>query len=251
VVDGELDEIMDMPSNSPWPFCLGGLLLLVALFLLTGHWTTALVFAGWGGGVLVAWHGTEAEAEPASPGRRAAPNGWWGMAILLSTEAALFGAIIGTYLYLRFTSPQWPQDGLPAPHALLPICLAAVLVAACLPMWAAAAAARRGLRGAAWGLTLLAFALQSAYLAVQIVSLVSDLHDFTPMTNAYGSVYYVMLFADHAHVAVGLLLSVWLLTRLAGGLTSYRVTAVRAISLYWYVVAALTVLVTIVQVSPS
>jgi hypothetical protein len=29
------------------------------------------------------------------------------------------------------------------------------------------------------------------------------------------------------------------------------VTAVRAIALYWYVVAALTALVTIVQVSPS
>ena len=71
------------------------------------------------------------------------------------------------------------------------------------------------------------------------------------MTNAYGSVYFVMLFADHAHVFVGLLLSAWLLTRLASGLTSYRVTATRAISLYWYVVAALTALVTIVQVSPS
>jgi cytochrome c oxidase subunit 3 len=129
--------------------------------------------------------------------------------------------------------------------------MAAVLVLACLPMWGAAAAARRGLRSAAWGLTALAFALQAGYLTVQIVSLVSDLHDFTPMTNAYGSVYYVMLFADHAHVLVGLLLSAWLLTRLASGLTSYRVTATRAISLYWYVVAALTALVTIVQVSPS
>jgi hypothetical protein len=37
----------------------------------------------------------------------------------------------------------------------------------------------------------------------------------------------------------------------ASGLTSYRVTATRAISLYWYVVAAITALVTIVQVSPS
>jgi hypothetical protein len=52
-------------------------------------------------------------------------------------------------------------------------------------------------------------------------------------------------------VLIGILLGVWLLTRLASGLTGYRVTAVRAISLYWYVVAAITALVTIVQVSPS
>jgi cytochrome c oxidase subunit I+III len=251
VVDGELDEVMDMPSDSPWPFVLGGMLLLVTVFLLTGHWTTALVFAGVGAAVLVAWHATEAEAEPAVPVRRAAPNGLWGMGILLSSETALFGAIIGTYLYLRFTSPEWPQDGLPAPHAVLPICMAVALAISCAPMWAAAAAARRGLRGAAWGLTAFALAIQIGYLAVQIVSLISDLHDFTPMTNAYGSIYFVMLFADHAHVLIGILLGVWLLTRLASGLTGYRVTAVRAISLYWYVVAAITALVTIVQVSPS
>jgi cytochrome c oxidase subunit 3 len=251
VVDGELDEVLDMPSDSPWPVLLGGMLLLVTVFLLTGHWTTALVFAGVGGVLLVAWHGTEGEAQPAAPERRSAPNGWWGMAILLCSEAALFGGLIGTYLYLRFTSPQWPQDGLPAPHAVLPICLAAALVLSCGPMWGAAATARRGRVRAVWWLTAVGFLIQSGYLTVQIVSLISDLHDFTPMTNAYGSVYFVMLIADHAHVAVGLLLSIWLLIRLAGGLTSYRVTAVRAISLYWYVVAAITALVTIVQVSPS
>jgi cytochrome c oxidase subunit I+III len=251
VVDGELDEVLDMPSDSAWPPVLGGMLLLVTIFLLTGHWTTALVFAGAGAAVLVGWHRTEGEAERVTPKRKSAPNGWWGMAILLSTEASLFGGLIGTYLYLRFTSPQWPQDGLPAPHAVLPICITAALVCSCLPMWAAAACARRALRKGVLLFTALALTLQVGYLTVQIISLISDLHDFTPMTNAYGSIYYVMLFADHAHVLVGILLSLWLLSRVASGLTSYRVTATRAISLYWYVVAAITALVTIVQVSPS
>ncbi len=40
------DEVLDMPSDSPWPILLAAALALVFVFLLTGHWTTALVFAG-------------------------------------------------------------------------------------------------------------------------------------------------------------------------------------------------------------
>jgi hypothetical protein len=48
-----------MPSDSPWPTCLAGATALVFTFLLTGHWTTALVFAGVGAAVLAAWHWRE------------------------------------------------------------------------------------------------------------------------------------------------------------------------------------------------
>jgi heme/copper-type cytochrome/quinol oxidase subunit 3 len=173
------------------------------------------------------------------------------MAIFLCTEVALFGSIIGTYFYLRFTSHTWPQGGIPAPHAVLPLCMSALLVASCLPLVGASAAARRGGTRAAWTLTALALLMQACYLTVQIVSYIHDLGDFSPTTNAYGSIYFTMLGAHHIHVIVGLLLSLWLLVRLAGGLTSYRRTAVRAVSLYWYVVAAVGVAVTLVQVSPS
>jgi heme/copper-type cytochrome/quinol oxidase subunit 3 len=251
VVDGELDEVLDMPSDSPWPIALAGMLGLVVVFLLTGHWTTALVFAGAGALIVASWHWTEGDAERVAPARRAAPNGWWGMAIFLCTEVALFGSIVGTYFYLRFTSHEWPQGGIPAPHAVLPICMAALLVASCLPMLAASAAARRGGARAAWWLTALALVMQSCYLTVQILSYIHDLGDFSPGTNAYGSVYFTLLGAHHIHIVVGLLLDLWLLVRLSGGLTSYRRTAVRAISLYWYVMAAVGVIVTAVQVSPS
>jgi heme/copper-type cytochrome/quinol oxidase subunit 3 len=93
--------------------------------------------------------------------------------------------------------------------------------------------------------------MQAGYLGAQIVSYVSDLDTFTPSTNAYGSIYFTLLGAHHLHVIAGLLLDVWLLVRLIGGLTSYRVVAVRAIALYWYVVAALAIAVTATQVSPS
>jgi cytochrome c oxidase subunit I+III len=251
VVDGELDEVLDMPSDSPWPITLAGALALVFVFLLTGHLATALVFAGVVAAVLAAWHWREGGAELVTGVRRAFPNGWWGMAILLASEAALFGSLIGTYFYLRFTSPEWPQGGIQTPAVALPIVLTGVLVASCLPMAAAAAAARRGRRGTAWALIALALLIQAGYLAVQIVSYVGDLGDFGPSTNAYGSIYYVLLGLHHAHVAVGLLLDTWLLARLIGGLTNYRLVGVRAVALYWYAVAALAIVVTATEVSAA
>ena len=251
VVDGEIDEVLVMPSDSPWPITLAGFLALVFVFLLTGHWTTALVFAGAVALALGAWHWREGGAQLVGTVQRAQPNGWWGTAVFLSSEAALFGSVIGTYFYLRLTSEEWPQGGIAAPAAALPLALTAVLVASCVPLWLASRDARRDRRGAALAWIGLAMAIQAGYLAVQIVSYTGDLGDFSPTTNAYGSIYFTMLGLHHAHVVAGLALEAWLVLRLAGGLTSYRIVAVRAISLYWYVVAALAVAVVATQVSPS
>jgi len=171
--------------------------------------------------------------------------------VFLATETALFGSLIGAYFYLRFTSPEWPQGGIAPPSVALPLALTAVLLASLVPMRAAERAARRERRGAAWRWLLLAFALQAGYLAVQIVSYIDELGTFTPATNAYGSIYFTLLGAHHAHVIVGLGLTLWLLARLVGGLTEYRVTAVRAIALYWYVVGTVGVFIVATQVSPA
>ena len=183
--------------------------------------------------------------------RRALPNGWWGMAVFLATEAALFGSMIGSYFYLRFTSAQWPQGGIERPSVALPLVLTAALVATSAPMAAATAAARRGRARAAWLAILAAALVQGGYLAVQIVEYLDDLHKFSPSTNAYGSISFTLLGAHHAHVAIGLLLDLWLLARLLGGLTNYRVIAVRSIALYWYVVSAIGICVVATQVSAA
>jgi cytochrome c oxidase subunit 1/cytochrome c oxidase subunit I+III len=59
VVDGEWDEVLDMPSDSPWPIAVALALALVFTFLLSGHWTTALVFAGLAAAAVGAWHWKE------------------------------------------------------------------------------------------------------------------------------------------------------------------------------------------------
>ena len=89
-----------------------------------------------------------------------------------------------------------------------------------------------------------ALVVQAGYLGWAIHDLQGNLHDFTPRTDAYGSLYYLLLGADHAHVFLGLLLDVWLLLKLTTGLTAYRATATRAIALYWLAVIAITAVVT-------
>jgi heme/copper-type cytochrome/quinol oxidase subunit 3 len=183
--------------------------------------------------------------------RRTAPNGVWGMLLLAATEATLFGTLLATYFYLRFRSAQWPPPGIEAPSVALPLALTAVLVATTVPMALAALAARAGRRGRCWALVALAFALQAGYLAWQIVLYLDDLDKFSPADTAYGSIYFTLLGVHHAHVAVGLLLSVWVLGRLATGLTNYRVVTVYAVALYWAFVNFLAILVVAAQVSPS
>jgi cytochrome c oxidase subunit I+III len=62
VLDAEWDEVLDMPSDSPWPITLAAATAGIFVMLLLGHYVTAAVFAAIGLLVLVAWHGQEPQA---------------------------------------------------------------------------------------------------------------------------------------------------------------------------------------------
>jgi heme/copper-type cytochrome/quinol oxidase subunit 3 len=166
------------------------------------------------------------------------PLGWWGVAMLIATEAALFAMLIASYFYLRFKTPQWPPHGIPEPKLVVPLILLAVLLATSLPMQLAvgSAAPRRWI--------LLALVVQAGYFAMEVHLYRDDLHHFTPQQHAYGSLYYTLLGADHAHVAFGLLLNLWLLWKL-------RRASLLAIVLYWHAVNVLTLAVTLTVLSPA
>jgi heme/copper-type cytochrome/quinol oxidase subunit 3 len=194
----------------------------------------------------------EAATPRAAAQRRAFPNGWWGAALLVATEATLFGTLIASYCYLWGHTTQWPPAGVERPSVALPLVLSGVLVATSAPMFLAASAARAGRLGPTAGFVALALIVQAGYLAVQIIELKGDLDSFTPRDGAaYASAYYTLLVVHHAHVLLGILMSGWLLTRLASGLTNYRVIATSVIALYWYFVSAVGVAVTVTLVSPS
>jgi len=191
-------------------------------------------------------------AATAARGRRARPNGSWGMVLFVCAETTLFGTLIATYFYLDFQAPRWPPAGIERPSLLLPLVATAMLIFTSIPMALAARCARAGAtRPTVLGIAI-AFAVQCGYLAFQIVLFSEDLERFRPQGSAYGSIYFTLLAAHHAHVLLGILLDaalLWWLSR--RGLTNYRVIGVRAAALYWYVVNVLAVLVVLTQLSPS
>jgi heme/copper-type cytochrome/quinol oxidase subunit 3 len=184
-------------------------------------------------------------------GRKAMPSGWWGVALLIATEAALFGCLIATYFYLRFDAATWPPDGIAKPSVTLPMVFTAMLVASAVPLVGAVRAARAGQRGLTWWLLALAAAIQATYLGLQIHLFVDDLSKFSPREDAYGSIYFTLLGVHHFHVAVGLALDAWLLAKLLGGLTNYRLIALRVTTLYWLFVIAVAIPVLFTVLYPS
>lgn len=182
--------------------------------------------------------------------RIAHANGWWGALVFVLTEATLFIMLVGTYYYLRFKNVHWPPQGVPEPRVLLPVVLAAVLVASSIPMQIAVAAARRGRVGRARGALAAALLVQAGYLGAQLDLFTSDLDKFQPSGSAYASIYYVLLGTHDAHVLVGILLDVWLLLRLAGGLTNYRFVGLQAAAFYWHFINLAAIVVVATQISP-
>ena len=171
------------------------------------------------------------------------PAAWWGMVILIASETTLFGAFIGTYYYLRFNTAVWPPDGLPKPDVAVPLILLGVLVLTSIPMEIASRAARAGRLARTRFALVVALIVQCGYFAYEVHDFRDQLNRFDITRDAYSSIYYTLLGADHAHVLIGILFNFWLLAKLSRGFTTYRVNAVQAVTWYWHFVNVLTVVV--------
>ena len=102
------------------------------------------------------------------------------------------------------------------------------------------------------GLIAFALVVQCCYLALQILLFRHDYNDFKPQGSAYGSIYFTLLAAHHAHVLIGILLDAGMLAFVGvRGLTNYWLIGVRGLALYWHVVNAVAILVVLTQLSPS
>lgn len=168
------------------------------------------------------------------------PTAWWGWAAFIASEATLFGCLIGTYYYLRFDTPVWPPQGIPGPKILVPLILVSCLAVTSVPMQLAALAAKAGRLGATRLLIVIALIVQCGYFAYEVQDFRSELHTFDITRDAYSSIYYTLLGADHAHVLVGIVFNAWLLLKLSRGLTTYRLNAIQGIAFYWHAVNFIT-----------
>ena len=181
---------------------------------------------------------------------RTRPLGWWGMWILIATEASLFGVFVASYFYLRFRTQPWPPDGIPKPDPWWPLASTLVLVLSSIPMQIAAHAVRRRQRGRALAALGAVTVLALLYLGGMVQVFAESARDFGPRKDAYASIYYLLNGAHWAHVAAGVLVTLFLLLRLALAQTRYRAVGVEAMALYWHFVNVLAVVVLLTTLSP-
>ena len=66
VLDANWDEVIDMPSDSPWPIVTALMMSGLFAMLLTGHLVAMCVFLGLMALAVAAWHGAEPEHEAAT-----------------------------------------------------------------------------------------------------------------------------------------------------------------------------------------
>jgi cytochrome c oxidase subunit III len=184
------------------------------------------------------------------PRRRQPSVALWGMAMFVASEATLLASMVASYFYLRFYTRAWPPPADPKPAVAIPLILVGVLVTTSIPMQLAAFAARQGRLLATRLCLVWALMIQIGYFAYEWRDFLRQVHHDPITTDAYSSIYFTLLGADHAHVFVGCVLSVWLLWKLLHGLTMYRLNAVQAVALYWHVVNVLTLVIIGVLLSP-
>jgi cytochrome c oxidase subunit III len=179
-------------------------------------------------------------------------NGWWGMVLLIATEATLFAVLIASYFYIRFKSPAWPPDGINDPTVGRPLLNNGVLLASIVPMYLAERAVFRG-RGALLRLGLLAsFLLMLAYFALQLDSFWTSWHSFKPSEDTYASLVYTIVGAHWVHVGAGILLLAFVQLRAwLGHFDAERNVPVQVTALYVYFVGLLAIPVFLTSVSPA
>ncbi len=172
---------------------------------------------------------------PASARRRSYPTGWWGMVVLIMTEAMIFAGLLGSYFFVRATSPEWPLGGIHPPELARISVFTVVLLGSSLPVFWAEAGIRKG-NQRRLRLGLLASFLLGATFMVNLVFEYEEL-GFGLRDNAYTSLYYAITGLHGLHVVVGLLINLVVQIKAwQGKFSAQRHLTVEIFGLYWHFV---------------
>lgn len=165
---------------------------------------------------------------------------WWAMATFIASEAIFFTTLISSYLFLRFSSPQWPPKGMPHLELVVPLINTVVLLSSGIPQHMASQAIARGDRKAHQRGTIIAMILGIAFLCGQAYEYTHV--GFTPWDGAYGSTFFITTGFHGAHVTVALIiLLVTLIRSFRGDFTPEHHFGVEAATMYWHFVDAVWV----------
>ncbi len=163
--------------------------------------------------------------------------GYWGMWMLIFTEAVLFSILLTSYFFIRFQQREWPPDGIADPELFMVAIMTPILLLSSVPVHWADIAVRRGRIGQMKAGLFLAFAMGATFLVLQGFEYRHFLQEFSPRTNVYGSLFFTITGFHGFHVLAGLLMLAWLqLFGWRGYWTKERHLPVQVIAMYWHFV---------------
>lgn len=169
---------------------------------------------------------------------------FWGVIMLSVTEGVLFVNLLFAYYYVWSISAEWPPGDVTPPELLSISIRTVALLSSSLTIWFAERAIRRGDRRRLWAWTLVTVLLAVFFLAGHIHEFVMLPSEFTWSDHAYGSLYYTILNFHGAHVAVGIVIWLFVLVRLGrGAYGPNEETQFSTAAIYWHFVDAVWVFV--------
>ena len=160
---------------------------------------------------------------------------WWGMAVLIMTEAMIFATLLSSYVYVRAASKEWPLGDIEPPELTVIWLFTAILLGSSGPMFFAEHGIRKGnqmrLRLGLALVTVMGLTF-FGYLIYEYQEL-----EFGIRENAYASLFYTIIGLHGAHVAGGLLMIGMLQIKAwMGKFSAERHETVAVIGMYWHFV---------------
>lgn len=246
---------------SPWAILIGfsAPIPLIGLVLHPVVVVLGLILLFWG---IIGWMREDYLEFPKGPnpltqhtmGRK--DTGWWGILLFLSTEVILFGALFGTWFFMREASFEqglgWPPAGTTTgvPEMLVPLTAlnTAILVTSGFAlMWGEKGLFKGNRKRFLWGLGG-AIVLGLVFLALQVSEFRELYHEgFTLDQSVFSSLFYILTGTHGLHVFGGLVfLGVVFVRAALGQFDEKRHTALTAASYYWHFVDVVWILLFIV-----
>jgi heme/copper-type cytochrome/quinol oxidase subunit 3 len=160
---------------------------------------------------------------------------WWGMMLLIITEAMIFAGLLSSYFFIRAASPEWPPHGIEPPKLERIALFSVVLLASSFPViWAEHAIAKGNIRKLRIGLAV-SFVMGAIFLVNQGFEY-KELA-FGWRDNAYGSLFYMITGLHGSHVLGGLLMNLVVQIKAwTGRFSAERHRTVQVFGMYWHFV---------------
>jgi cytochrome c oxidase subunit III len=177
-----------------------------------------------------------------APPTRGYPTAWWGMVVLITTEAMIFLSLLSAYFFVRASSREWPLGGIPTPELIRTCVFSVVLLGSSIPIFWMEHALRRGQMRKVEVALLIAFLMGAAFLG-------NTWYDFAHLEfgwkdNAYASLFYVILGLHALHVLVGLMMSATVQVKVVTGrVTAEHHVTPEVFALYWHFVDGIWIFV--------